>query len=208
MLYEFGCIGPTLLDGRFLHLVPDIRLVGRHDDGKDKEDDEAHFIGLHIPTERALKACNSLKAGEPPLARFVRGREVRISRCLFAANVNVVAACLSQKGRRSRQYRRSLCNRTVVNRAPGAKTTEIYVRAWQDQGNGCHKKEPRAGARGCKSLPQLRLLEKAAAGVAAIAAQPSMEFWYLLRSNVMQSTIFHFATRESEQSHTLMFSRQ
>jgi hypothetical protein len=61
MLYEFGCIGPTLLDGRFLHLVPDIRLVGRHDDGKDKEDDEAHFIGLHIPTERALKACTARK---------------------------------------------------------------------------------------------------------------------------------------------------
>jgi hypothetical protein len=73
---------------------------------------------------------------------------------------------------------------------------------------GAIKKEPRAGARGCKSLPQLRLLEKAAAGVAAIAAPAvlAMEIWYLLRSNVMQSTIFHFATRESEQSHALMFS--
>jgi hypothetical protein len=50
MLDEFGCIGPTLLDRRFLHLVPDIRLVGRHDNGKDKENDEAHFIGLRIPT--------------------------------------------------------------------------------------------------------------------------------------------------------------
>ena len=103
MLLEFGCIGPTLLDGRFLHLVPDIGLVGRHYDGKDKEDDEAHFIGLHIPTERALKACTAGKAGEPPLDRFVRGREVRISCCLFAAKVNVVAACLSHQGRQSRQ---------------------------------------------------------------------------------------------------------
>ena len=74
MLHKFGCIGPTLLDRRFLHLVPDIRLVGRHDDDEDKEDDEAHFIGLRIPTERALKAY-SLKAGEPPLACFVSGHE-------------------------------------------------------------------------------------------------------------------------------------
>jgi hypothetical protein len=55
-------------------MVPDIRLVGRHDDGEDKEDDEAHFIGLHIPTERALKALQ--QAGEPRFARFVSGREV------------------------------------------------------------------------------------------------------------------------------------
>jgi hypothetical protein len=56
VLHEFGCIGPTLLDGRLSHLVPDVRLAGRHDNSKDKEDDEAHFIGLRIPMERALKA--------------------------------------------------------------------------------------------------------------------------------------------------------
>jgi hypothetical protein len=89
-------IGPTLLDRRFLHLVPDVRLVGRHDDDKDKEDDDAHFIGLRIPTERALKAY-SLKAGEPPLACFVNGHEV-LSRYLFAAEPDVVTACLGHQG--------------------------------------------------------------------------------------------------------------
>jgi hypothetical protein len=60
MLHEFGCIGPTLLDGRFLHLVPDIRLAGRHDNRKDKEDDVAvnfdEVAGVGVYTDAIVAA--------------------------------------------------------------------------------------------------------------------------------------------------------
>ena len=58
--HQFGCIGPTLLDGRFLHLVPDIRLAGRHDNRKDKEDDVAvnfdEVAGVGVYTDAIVAA--------------------------------------------------------------------------------------------------------------------------------------------------------